>query len=239
MSDDDDRALLAAWQRGERDAGRHLFRRYYEPVTRFFVNKAGDAAAELTQKTFLACVEGRTRYRGDGSFRSYVFAIAYRQLCRHYRDRHRDPVDFTTASACDLDPSPSRIAVEREEQRLLLAALRAIPLVYQTVFELHYWEDVTTAEIAAILEIPAGTVKSRLRLGRGLLRAAIERLAATPALAEQTWGGLDTWAHEVAIQVARDNFSPGSDPAGAPGNHAMRRPNANASDSTGEKEPDG
>ena len=195
--DEADRALLEAWRAGDREAGRALFRRYYEPVTRFFLNKAGDTAPELTQRTFLACVEGKTRFRGDGSFRSYVFAIAYRQLCRHYRARRGDRVDLAIVTAHDLDPSPSQVVAEREEQRLLLAGLRAIPIELQTALELHYWERATTVEMARILEIPEGTVKSRLRRGREQLRSAVERLAATPHLANSTIGGFETWARDV------------------------------------------
>lgn len=61
-----DEELLAAWRAGERRAGELLFERYYEPVARFFFNKT-DAAAELIQQTFLACVEGAAKFRGPGA----------------------------------------------------------------------------------------------------------------------------------------------------------------------------
>lgn len=174
-----------------------MFSRYYEPVARFFLNKVGDAGQDLIQRTFLACVEGASRYRGDGSFRSYLFAVAYRQLCRHYRDRAGDRVDLASVSSLALDASLSGMVVEREELRLFLAALRTIPLDLQVVLELHYWEQCSVAEMAAALEIPEGTVKSRLRRGREQLRAAVDRLAERPDLANSTWHGLDTWAREV------------------------------------------
>jgi RNA polymerase sigma factor (sigma-70 family) len=199
---DDDDALLAAWRDGDRAAGQRLFARYYEPVARFFLNKAGEAGDELIQKTFLACVEGMPRFRGEGSFRSYVFAVAYRQLCRHWRDRGK-PVDPSTASICALDPTASRVLVEREELRLLLAGLRELPLDLQVPLELHYWEQCSVVEIAAVLEIPAGTVKSRLRRGREALRAALERLAGDRDLAASTFHGLETWAQAVRDRVHR------------------------------------
>jgi RNA polymerase sigma factor (sigma-70 family) len=193
----DDAADLEAWRAGDRAAGERLFDRYYDPVARFFVNKVGDASPDLIQRTFLACVEGLPRFRGDGSFRSYLFAIAYRQLCGHYRSREGDRIDPTSVSACALDPSLAGMLVEREELRLLLAGLRQLPLDLQVVLELHYWEECTVVEIAAALEIPAGTVKSRLRSGREKLERIIEQLAATPELAASTLHGLETWAREV------------------------------------------
>lgn len=200
----EDAAYLEAWRAGDRAAGQALFARYYEPVARFFFNKIGDASQDLIQRTFLACVEGATRFRGDGSFRSYVFAVAYRQLCRHYRDRAGDRVDLESMSSMALDASLSGMVVARDELRLFLAGLREVPLELQVVLELHYWEDCSVAEIATALEIPEGTVKSRLRRGREQLRAAVERLAAQqPDLAASTLHGLETWAREVQA-LARD-----------------------------------
>nr|WP_276599110.1 sigma-70 family RNA polymerase sigma factor [Nannocystis sp. SCPEA4] len=192
--------MLAAWRAGDRRAGERLFERYYEPVARFFFNKT-DAEAELIQQTFLACVEGAAKFRGEGSFRSYVFAIAYRQLCRHYRDRKGDRLDLTEVSVAAMEPSPSQAMVEGEELRLLLAGLRRIPVDCQVALELLYWEQLTTAEMAAVLEIPEGTVKSRLRRGRALLREAIEALAKSPDLAASTLLGIDTWASALRARA--------------------------------------
>ncbi len=195
-----DEELLAAWRAGERRAGELLFERYYEPVARFFLNKT-DAEAELIQQTFLACVEGADRFRGEGSFRSFLFAIAYRQLCRHYRDRKGDRIDLTEVSVAGMDPSPSEVMIEGEELRLLLAGLRRIPVDCQVALELLYWERLTTVEMAAVLGIPEGTVKSRLRRGRALLREAIEALAAHPELAASTLGGIETWASALRARA--------------------------------------
>jgi RNA polymerase sigma factor (sigma-70 family) len=197
----DDAACLEAWRAGDRTAGQELFARYYEPVARFFINKVGDASADLIQRTFLACVEGLDRFRGDGSFRSYLFAVAYRQLCRHYRDNKGNRIDLDSVSAVALDPSLSGLVVEREEMRLFLAGLRQVPLELQVVLELHYWEQCSVAEMATALAIPEGTVKSRLRRGREQLRAAVERLAARPELAASTVHGLETWAREVRARA--------------------------------------
>jgi RNA polymerase sigma factor (sigma-70 family) len=195
-----DEDLLAAWRAGDRGAGEQLFERYYEPVARFFLNKT-DAGAELIQQTFLACVEGAARFRGDSSFRSFLFAIAYRQLCRHYRDRKGDRIDLAEVSVAAMDPSPSQALLEGEELRLLLAGLRRIPVDCQVALELLYWEQLTTVEMAAVLEIPEGTVKSRLRRGRALLRAAIEALASSPALADSTLHGIESWADALRARA--------------------------------------
>ena len=198
----DDDACLEAWRAGDKTAGQELFTRYYELVARFFFNKVGEASGDLIQRTFLACVEGLPRFRGDGSFRSYLFAVAYRQLCRYFRDKKGDDVELETSSVIALDPSLSGIMVEQEEMRLFLAGLREIPLELQVVLEMHDWEQCSVAEMSIALEIPEGTVKSRLRRGREQLKAAVERLAANPDLANSTLHGLETWARDVRARAA-------------------------------------
>ena len=203
MTKEEESALVAAWRDGDRAAGQRLFTCYYDPVARFFFNKVGDPGHDLVQRTFLACLESLPRFRGECSFRSYLFAIAYRQLCRYFRDLKGEHVDMTVSSACALDPSASAILVEREEMRLFLAGLRELPVDMQVALELYYWEQCSVAEIAAVLEIAEGTVKSRLRRGRELLRAAIELLAVRGDLAASTFNGLESWAQAIRNRVER------------------------------------
>jgi len=203
MTKEEESALVAAWRDGDRAAGQRLFTCYYDPVARFFFNKVGDPGHDLVQRTFLACLESLPRFRGECSFRSYLFAIAYRQLCRYFRDLKGEHVDMTVSSACALDPSASAVLVEREEMRLFLAGLRELPVDMQVALELYYWEQCSVAEIAAVLEIAEGTVKSRLRRGRELLRAAIELLAVRGDLAASTFNGLESWAQGIRNRVER------------------------------------
>ena len=82
-----------------------------------------------------------------------------------------------------------------------LEAMRRVPLDLQIALELHYWEDMTTAELAEVLEIPQGTVKSRLRRGREALQAELARLTNDPALRDVALGGVETWAKEIRALV--------------------------------------
>ena len=198
-----DAELVLAWQRGEQAAGEALFERCYEGIARFFFNKLSGGGQDLIQNTFLACAKNIAGFRGDSSFRSYLYAIAYRQLCLHFRKqrRERERLDFTEVSAHDLGPSPSNVVAKREELRLLLAALRRIPLAHQIVLELHYWDAMKTAEIAEVLAIPVGTVRGRLRRGRALLEDAVTKLASSRDVLESTLGGLERWCEEIRAKV--------------------------------------
>jgi len=208
---DDDRALFEAWCQGDRAAGAALFDRYYEGVARFFHNKVDDAArADLVQSTFLACVEGRARIRDDASFRSYLFGAAHNLLRKHYGRRRAaaGEVDFAEVTVADLSPTASQAARGREEQRLLLEALRRVPLECQEALELHYWEEMSTAEIGAIVGVPEGTVKSRLQRGRRVLEDKLRILAASKQVLESTLTDLDRWARSLREGAAGEPRAP-------------------------------
>lgn len=204
MRSDDD--LLEAWRAGDKRAGKELFERYYDAIDRFFRNKVGDEATDLAQKTFLGCLESVERYDNRQNFRGWLFAIAYRQLCKHFRERASDRArfDFETVSAFDLDPTPTSVIGRSQQEQLLLEALRRIPVDMQVALELHYWEQMSDAEIAEALELPLGTVKSRIRRARLVLTERLEELTNSPEQVQGSLDNLEAWAAEVrerAIQA--------------------------------------
>lgn len=201
-----DQVLLDAWRAGERQAGEELFERYYAPIARFFRNKVPDTAEELIQRTFVALIESQQRFRGMSSFRTYVFAIAHNQLRLHFRTNKRTPkhteLDLTQISSNELYPAPSMLTVQREEQRLLLEALRRIPIAYQIAIELHYWEQHSVPQIAEVLDVPLGTAKTRLRRGRELLKECLTAIADSREVLDSTLENLDGWARGLRAQLA-------------------------------------
>jgi RNA polymerase sigma factor (sigma-70 family) len=202
-----DAELLDAWRSGQGRAGQILFERYFDALDRFFRNKVGEEAPDLVQKTFLGCLEGVEGFRGEGSFRSWLFSIAYRQLQRHYRNLARNRVDFDVRTSCvqDFGPTPGSVVDDEEQHRALLEALRRIPVEFQVALELHYWEEMSDADIGRALDVPLGTVKSRIRRGRLMLVKQLDELGhAAPLHATAT--ELESWAEqlrELALGSAR------------------------------------
>lgn len=130
------------------------------------------------QQTFVACVEARDAFRGESSFRAYLFGLARLQLYTYYRaNSRRQSLDFTTASAQDLGMSPTGLCAQREEAQLLTLALQRVPLEQQITLELTFWEGLTAPEIATVLDIPEDTVYSRLRRAKERLRKALAVLS--------------------------------------------------------------
>ncbi|MCX4247344.1 RNA polymerase sigma factor [Paraliomyxa miuraensis] len=195
----DDAELLAAWRGGDAKAGRELFSRYFQPISRFFINKVGAGHEDLIQETFEACVRGRDRLREDGSFRAYLFSIAFNVLKAHLRrKRANDQIDaLGSASIHDLMPSPSSIVGLAEQEQLLLDALRRLPMDTQVALEMRYWEEMSSTEIGVALALPPATIRSRLHRGRGQLEQMIAQLPASTQTRQSTLAELEGWLGRV------------------------------------------
>jgi RNA polymerase sigma factor (sigma-70 family) len=194
-----DEQLLEAWRSGDETAGQRLLKRHFRPLYRFFANKAGDACDDLIQTTMMSIVRAKDQFRADSSFRTYLFVVARNTLHRHLRSQQRDRLvlDPEQDSIWALTRSPSTMAAQGQQQRILLDGLRRIPVDLQIALELHYWEDLSTAELAEILGLPQGTVKSRLRRAREQLVAQVEALTDDPDHRRRTNDNLDRWAAEI------------------------------------------
>jgi len=163
---------------GDEVAGRALFALHFDRLHRFFASKISHGVDDLIQETLLACIESKGSLRRPEAFKTFLFGVARRRLYRKWRDEGRgsNAIDFGLTSLVDLGMSPSGVAHQREQQEQIAEAMRGIPLELQIALELFYWEDMSASEVAEVLSVPEGTIRSRLRRARGLLQ---ERLRAT------------------------------------------------------------
>lgn len=164
---DNDVELLEAWSAGDSRAGDRLFSRYLIPVRRFFGHKALRDHDDLVQDTFVACLRNRTHVRDKGRFRAFLFGVASNVLRMHYRrQRLRPPHE-------GLPPDLGGPVPAHDDGLALRGALQRLPSALQTVFSLYYWDGLRTHEIAHVVGLPIGTVRSHLRRGRWLLARSI------------------------------------------------------------------
>jgi len=197
-----DLELLDAWRDGDQGAAEVLLERHFAALCRFFRNKVDQGVEDLIQHTLMTCVERRDRFPEAWSFRTFLFVVARDQLYMHYRRQRRD-VDVTQHSVADLSPSPSTIAARRQEHALVLEALRRLPLETQVLLELRFWENMSGPQLARVLELPEGTVRSRLRLARDRLRAELDIVAAGRDVELAEDADFESWALEVRRDAAR------------------------------------
>ncbi len=192
--------LLAAWRQGDRDAADALLERHFASLCRFFRNKVNIGVEDLIQRTLLTCVERRDRIPDGWCFRTFLFVVARDQLYMQYRSQRRS-FDATQTSVADLSPSPSTIVATRQEHAMVLQALRELPLETQVLLELRFWEGLTGPQLARVLGISEGTVRSRIRLARQRLFDALTTAAAGRGLVVESEADFESWARAVQASV--------------------------------------
>ena len=169
----EDELLAIRCQLGERAAFDKLIVRWHEPLWRYLRRLANndDAARDLAQDTWLRVLRGIGGLREPARLRPWLFGIARRVAM----DRLRFEYVRRGAEAVELDELPGdEPAPELEADAAALdAALAALPLAEREILTLFHLRELSLAEIAAMLTLPLGTVKSRLHRARQELRNAL------------------------------------------------------------------
>lgn len=179
-----DAQLLANWQAGNSQAGHALYTRYYQTTERFFRGRipVKSDSYDLTQQTFLAVTEKQNAIQ---EFAPFLFRVRSCRLHdyyrRQYRKGHSESYETQQAKQTGLETR-----VNRGERKLAVReALKQLPERLYEVLWLHYADGLTNVQIAEILEIPVGTVKSRLRAGREQLAKSLANIkTGVPSLSE-------------------------------------------------------
>ena len=155
------------------EAFEELFRRYKQPLYVFFRRRTPDPARadELTQECFLAVLQSGERYRPTATFRTFLYAIAL-NLVRADRRKTAFRSLFLGKSKTEHGADPGT-----ELSLIMRDALARLEPTDREMLLLRQFEELTYAEIAELLHVPVGTVRSRLFRARTALR---EIWSATP-----------------------------------------------------------
>jgi len=162
-----DRRLVDKALTGDFRAAKKLVDDYYPGVVRFLIHLTGriDDAEEIAQETFVRAWQGLGSFRGRSTFRTWIHHIAYREFLAHRRNAKRGEEWFDSApdkNADFVDELVSALALEQ--------AILTLPVELRITLLLVYVEGLSAAETASILEIPRGTVLSRISTARARLR---------------------------------------------------------------------
>jgi RNA polymerase sigma-70 factor (ECF subfamily) len=147
---------------------------YYQPLYRFAysLSKSPDDAADLVQQTFLIWADKGHTLRDPSRVKSWLFTSLYREFLRqHRRARTVTPIDQEVLES-HKDSSLTSSARQMEGNEAL-AALHELDPVYRDPLILFYLEDLAYKEIADVLDIPIGTVMSRLARGKAHLKTIL------------------------------------------------------------------
>jgi RNA polymerase sigma-70 factor, ECF subfamily len=168
----DDAALLGRIGRGDEDAMASFYRAHGRVVLAQVLLVTGERvlAEEIVQDTMLAVWRGAGSFRGESSVRSWVIAIARRQTRDRLRGRRLRMVDDAfLADQPGSGPGPEVTALDRAELAEVKGAIRELALSHREVLGLAFGSGLSLPEVAGVLEIPVGTVKSRLTAARTTL----------------------------------------------------------------------
>ncbi len=168
----DETDLLARYRDGDPTAFRQLVQSWQDRLLHFFFRLCWDRdrAEDLTQELFLKLMQASRRYRPEGRLSTYVYRVATNLWIDHYRAQRPQPrlysIDQAIAGPA-MEPagpgeSPLEHASGEEEKQRLRAALERLTEPHRIVFELAVYQQRPYAEIAELLGIPVGTVKSRM-----------------------------------------------------------------------------
>lgn len=164
----------------DREAFRQLYQTYGPRVKAYMLKQGADSATaeELAQETLLTVWRKAPLFAGDrGNATTWIFSIARNlRIDRLRREGVWQELPQAHESIASDEPAPDEAVSGRQRQERVQAALAVLPAEQREVIELAYIEGLSHSEIAARLSIPAGTVKSRMRLAYDRLRVAVEDL---------------------------------------------------------------
>ena len=173
-----DEDLISLVEEGDAEAFAALYDRHSRAAYSLAYRMMGErqAAEDLAQDAFIKVWRAAASYRPDrGSVRTWVLSIVHNRGIDQIRSQasRRRTQDKTQASAPRSQPSEAFAETWRNSQRdQVREALRALPPEQSRILELAYLSDHTHVEISELLNVPLGTVKSRMRLGLQKLRAS-------------------------------------------------------------------
>ena len=178
-AEQDDLQLIAASKGGDQDAFAQLVQRYQRRVFNLVYRmlQQYEEANETTQETFLAAWQGLPAFRGDARFATWLYRIAYNCSLKQLEQRKRDKAlqvaleaeqDNTKLTDTEMDV--------RDRQALVREHLSHLPAKYRIVLILRHLQDMTYEEMAEILTMPIGTIKTHLFRARNLLKERLQAL---------------------------------------------------------------
>ena len=166
-------------QRGETEAFEMLVRRHEKTIFNLVYRMLGDydEAAEVSQEVFLSAYRAIGQFRGDANFSTWLYRIALNHTSTRrktlIRRQQRNVAIEDTEPVRDLQPGPAEAMEKKEIRERVQRALNSLEPDDATVILLRDLQDIPYEEVARLLEIPVGTVKSRLHRARQALKSQL------------------------------------------------------------------
>ena len=165
-----DEILILEYRAGDLSALQTLISRWQRRIYYYVLTLVQDRtmAWDLSQEVWLAVIAGLGKLRCVKNFSPWIYRIARNKAASHIRNKRRAELPEETYSETaeeHTEPPPDRMCAA-EDARLVHECLLELPLAQREALSLFYLDDLSLDEIARLLEVPRGTVQSRLHYGR-------------------------------------------------------------------------
>ena len=169
--------LISRARDGDREAFGALVEQYRDNVYRLAYRMCGNAydADEAAQEAFVAAWRALPNFRGDAKFSTWLYRLTTNAAIDVMRreKRHQTVGDGEMMELADDADSPQETVERTEQQEAVQNALATLSEEYREVLLLRYMEELDYAEIAEVLQLPSGTVKSRINRAKAALKTAL------------------------------------------------------------------
>jgi RNA polymerase sigma-70 factor (ECF subfamily) len=175
MAEDSDLALVAQTRAGDIEAFSHLVKRHervvYNLAFRFM--RDNSLAQDMAQEAFLKAFRLLNGFRGDCSFSTWLYRVTCSVcLTELSRRKRRGEVELTPAHANEVATEPEEAS---DMPELIRRCVTRLPERYAMIVTLYYLQEVSYEEIAEIMDIPMGTLKTWMHRARHQLRKIVEK----------------------------------------------------------------
>jgi len=183
VTEQDEEQLVTSSKKGDQDAFAQLVQKHQRRVFNlvFRMLQQYEEANEATQETFLAAWQGLPSFRGDARFSTWLYRIAYNCALKQLEQRKRDKALQVVVQAEQIAASigqEQRVDAALEthaRQTMVQEQLSQLPAKYRIVLILRHLQEMTYEEMAQILTMPIGTIKTHLFRARNLLKERLEK----------------------------------------------------------------
>ena len=178
LAEQDDSQLVAASKQGDQDAFALLVQRHQRRVFNLVYRmlQQYEEANEVTQEAFLAAWQGLPSFRGEARFSTWLYRIAYNCSLKQLEQRKRDnALQLAMQELGSKDEERTEATLEaRARWESIREQLVTLPAKYRVVLILRHLQDMTYEEMAEMLTMPIGTIKTHLFRARNLLKERLE-----------------------------------------------------------------
>jgi RNA polymerase sigma-70 factor (ECF subfamily) len=165
---------VAAARNGDADAWNTLFKRYQLPLYTYVFELLHDeqASLDIVQETFINSARHIAGLRQNDKFGSWLFGIAHQKCIQRWRKARpaEIPIDETGGDYADSSDNPEEFLIRKEQEAGFMRSLEELAPAHRSVLLLHFIEDFSLEEIAAVTGTAVGTVKSRLHYAKKALK---------------------------------------------------------------------